>query len=88
MTLGTRGSEVYLAGVEGVSGRGVQCGVKLEAARLILSQKLREDLGTGGHQVGGHCALTVCYLAGAGAGASHARPGAVIVRGTWEAKDA
>ena len=76
----TLGGEVNLAGVEGISWCGVQCGVKLEAASLILSEQLREDLGAGGHQVGGH--LTVGYLAGAGAGASEARPRAVIIRGT------
>ena len=42
MTLGTLGlgGEVNLAGVEGIGWCGVQCGVKLEAASLVLSQQL------------------------------------------------
>ena len=57
------GGEVDLGGVELRGGGGVQRGVELQPAGLVLAQQLGEDLGRGGHQVGGDLALLLpCLL--------------------------
>ena len=45
--------ELDLGGVEGVGGGGVERRVELHAAVFVVAEDLREDLGAGGHQVGG-----------------------------------